>query len=278
MRLCVRWRLLLQEVLPIHPPRWSRRHRSAERVGSRASFGCRLPRSRPAAMLPPSFPALSIPWIHLSGLRISSVVFQSSIVDHDTSSRHFAIFPSEGPTFPHNPFSLLRISQVKTDLIRQREVELLIPAAGPDASEVFHLLRPATPKLAKLPPPMQAAERGGESQPEPSLIEKPAEQLPPAKPRRKLMSSLSFLPIEGSMAAAAAAAAAAFSGSVGPATGEQRRQAAPQVGPRTLRSSQASIMAEHLIGLSCAICEHGEVILLPFIHFFSRDAFFCQHR
>ncbi len=38
----------------------------------------------------------------------------------------------------------MRVAQVKADLIRQRETELLMPAAGPGASEVLRLLRPAT--------------------------------------------------------------------------------------------------------------------------------------
>ena len=38
---------------------------------------------------------------------------------------------------------LLSLPQIKTDLIRQREAGLLIPAAGPDASEILRLLRPA---------------------------------------------------------------------------------------------------------------------------------------
>ena len=38
----------------------------------------------------------------------------------------------------------MRVAQVKADLIRQREIQLLLPAAGPGASEVLRLLRPAT--------------------------------------------------------------------------------------------------------------------------------------
>ena len=34
------------------------------------------------------------------------------------------------------------ISQAKSNLIRQREVEQLVPAAGPGASDLLHLLRP----------------------------------------------------------------------------------------------------------------------------------------
>jgi hypothetical protein len=37
--------------------------------------------------------------------------------------------------------------QVKADLIGLREADLLVPAAGPGASEVLHLLRPAVSKL-----------------------------------------------------------------------------------------------------------------------------------
>jgi hypothetical protein len=38
----------------------------------------------------------------------------------------------------------MRIAQTKADLIRQREIELLLPAAGPGATEVLRLLRPPT--------------------------------------------------------------------------------------------------------------------------------------
>jgi hypothetical protein len=38
--------------------------------------------------------------------------------------------------------STLLVSQVKSNLIRQREVEQLVPAAGPGSSDVLHLLRP----------------------------------------------------------------------------------------------------------------------------------------
>ena len=34
------------------------------------------------------------------------------------------------------------LSQAKSNLIRQREVEQLVPAAGPGASDLLHLLRP----------------------------------------------------------------------------------------------------------------------------------------
>jgi hypothetical protein len=37
----------------------------------------------------------------------------------------------------------LLIEQVKSNLIRQRELDLLLPAAGPGASDVLQLLRPA---------------------------------------------------------------------------------------------------------------------------------------
>ncbi len=36
----------------------------------------------------------------------------------------------------------MRVAQVKADLILKREIELLLPAAGPGASEVLRLLRP----------------------------------------------------------------------------------------------------------------------------------------
>ena len=190
------------------------------------------------------------------------------------------MFLSVRRNFPLTPFSCVGSSQVKSDIIRQREVELLVPAAGPDASEVFHLLRPATPKSAKSQPPTQAAEDGGEYAIESPLPDKLAEHLTPAKQRQKLMASLACLPTEKSMAAAtvAAVAASGFGGGGGQATAvlsEQQRQAAPQVGPRT---TETSIVAEHLIGLSCAICERGKVIFLSSTHDFSRDLFSCQHR
>ncbi len=55
----------------------------------------------------------------------------------------------------------MRIAQVKADLIRQREIEVLLPAAGPEASEVLRLLRPvadtgfsmSVPAVAHVPLP-----------------------------------------------------------------------------------------------------------------------------
>ena len=38
----------------------------------------------------------------------------------------------------------MRVAQVKADLIRQREIELLLPSTGPGTTEVLRLLRPAT--------------------------------------------------------------------------------------------------------------------------------------
>ncbi len=40
----------------------------------------------------------------------------------------------------------MRVAQVKADLIRKHEIELLVPAAGQGASEVLRLLCPATEK------------------------------------------------------------------------------------------------------------------------------------
>ncbi len=48
----------------------------------------------------------------------------------------------------------MRVAQVKADLIRQREIELLLPAAGPGASEVLRLLRPATTETPMGAPPV----------------------------------------------------------------------------------------------------------------------------
>ena len=149
------------------------------------------------------------------------------------------------------------ILQVKADLIRQREVELLVPAAGPGASEVFHLLRPAALKSAARPE--HPVEEGSET---PSVLpvrENPEEQLAPAKQRRKLKSSVSFWSSKESMIAAAEAA-------FGPATtvsDEQGRQAASQTAPRT---TETSAVAEQLAGLSCVICAHGEVISIAALH------------
>jgi hypothetical protein len=39
------------------------------------------------------------------------------------------------------------ITQVKADLIHQREIELLVPASGPGASDVLRLLRPGPATL-----------------------------------------------------------------------------------------------------------------------------------
>ena len=41
------------------------------------------------------------------------------------------------------------VEQVKSNLIRQREVDILVPAAGPGASDVLHLLRPAAAPMVQ---------------------------------------------------------------------------------------------------------------------------------
>ncbi len=57
--------------------------------------------------------------------------------------------------FPTNCINILNLhfNQVKSQLIRQQEVNQLVPAAGPDASDVLHLLRP----LAALDTPSSSA-------------------------------------------------------------------------------------------------------------------------
>ena len=52
----------------------------------------------------------------------------------------------------------MRVAQVKAELIRQRETELLMPAAGHGASEVLRLLRPVTETLASTCVPPAIAE------------------------------------------------------------------------------------------------------------------------
>jgi hypothetical protein len=148
--------------------------------------------------------------------------------------------------------------QIKSDLIRQREVEFLVPAAGPNASEVFHLLRPAAPTSTKPLPSAQPEAAAEVSTTEQALqeqvpVEQPAEQLPPAKPRRKLTSSLSFWSTAESLTAAAETAF----GQTMAVGGEQRRQASGQV---VSRRKEASAAAEALMGLSCVISANGEVM------------------
>ncbi len=115
--------------------------------------------------------------------------------------------------------------QVKADLIRQREVELLKPSAGPGASEILHLLRPA-------------AEDG-------SAVAVEAEQQQDAAVQKQMSplrwATASFCATTETLAAAAeavfgtASSAVASNGTVAPAT------------------------SETLLGLSCAISRRGEV-------------------
>jgi hypothetical protein len=117
--------------------------------------------------------------------------------------------------------------QVKADLIGLREIELLVPAAGPGASEVLHLLRPAASKL------------------QPQSASPPAAATPqPSKSRRK-MSILASASFSKSAATLEAAAAAVFGDS---------EQAI---------STTTSKAAEALFGFSCIISARGEVKIVP---------------
>jgi hypothetical protein len=116
------------------------------------------------------------------------------------------------------------VTQVKADLIHQREIELLVPAAGPGASEVLRLLRPA------------AASRSVDA----------VSVLPiTAQKQSKLPRKMSFIAETSfSMSAAtleAAAAASVFGSS------------------RALAPTAESNTAEGLLGLSCTIGARGEV-------------------
>ncbi len=74
------------------------------------------------------------------------------------------------PLLPQPPYPFqYNIQQIKADLIRQCEAELLVPAAGPNASEVLRLLRPA----ALSPPPPDAAV--GAAVAAPSLAKSPSQ-------------------------------------------------------------------------------------------------------
>ncbi len=120
------------------------------------------------------------------------------------------------------------ITQVKADLIHQREVELLVPAAGPGASEVLRLLRPAVSGPAVAPaaaalPPLQT------------------HSLRRAKLPRK-MQSISQKSFSMSAATLEAAAASVF--------GSSKKQ---------LASTAKSNTAAGLLGLSCTIGARGEV-------------------
>jgi hypothetical protein len=61
----------------------------------------------------------------------------------------------------------MRVAQVKADIIRQREIELLQPAAGPGASEVLRLLSPVseTGVLLGVPAAANNAEPGSVTAP-----------------------------------------------------------------------------------------------------------------
>ncbi len=116
----------------------------------------------------------------------------------------------------------LYITQVKADLIHQREVELLVPAAGPGASDVLRLLRPAAASTENTPS---------------SIAVVPWQKQKQVKLPRK-MSSIAEASFSMSAATLEAAAASVFGSS---------KNIAP------------ANTAEELLGLSCTIGARGEV-------------------
>ena len=118
--------------------------------------------------------------------------------------------------------------QVKADLIGLREADLLVPAAGPGASEVLHLLRPAVSKLKA----NVASAPAAASVPQ-SLVE------------NRKMSTLASESFSMAAATLEAAAAAVFGNS-------------EQVGSTS--TTQKSV--EALFGLSCIFSACGEVMKL----------------
>jgi hypothetical protein len=122
-------------------------------------------------------------------------------------------------------------SQVKADLIRQREIELLKPSAGSGASEILNLLRPT-----KYEGTAVAVET------EQVHADTAKQQISPR--RWKLAETASFCTSAATLAAAAEAvfgpspSAAASNGAVG---------------------MQGVAASETLVGLSCAISSSGEV-------------------
>jgi hypothetical protein len=116
--------------------------------------------------------------------------------------------------------------QVKADLIHQREIELLVPAAGPGASDVLRLLRPAAAsRSANTPAPVAVVPTHAQKQ---------------AKLPRK-MSSLAETSFSMSAATLEAAAASVFGSS------------------KTFTTTAKSNTVEGLLGLSCTIGARGEV-------------------
>jgi hypothetical protein len=115
--------------------------------------------------------------------------------------------------------------QIKADLIRQREADLLVPAAGPNASEILRLLRPAAsnPQEEETAVSLKAAGAA-----EPALWKPAAKASAPSSLAARLQRRRSI-----SVAAAAAEAKKA-----------------------------ADSAAAALLGLSCAISARGEVRLL----------------
>lgn len=128
--------------------------------------------------------------------------------------------------------ALFHLLQIKAELIRQREIELLKPSAGAGASEIVHLLRPT-------------AEEGSSDAIEGAHLQASSMQKQPEVPPqgRRLAATASFYASAETLAAAAevvfgSAAAEAGSGS-------------------------ADVSAsEKLLGLSCAISKGGEVMSL----------------
>ncbi len=116
------------------------------------------------------------------------------------------------------------VTQVKADLIHQREIELLVPAAGPGASDVLRLLRPAAASR-----PVDAV----------SVLPITAQKQSSKMPRK--MSFFAEASFSMSAATLEAAAASVFGSS------------------RALTPTAESNTVEGLLGLSCTIGARGEV-------------------
>ena len=133
--------------------------------------------------------------------------------------------------------------QIKADLIRQREVEILKPSAGPGSSEILHLLRPSVEDR----PAVAVEAEKVEDRPAVAVeAEQPQPGAVPQHFRWRKNASASFC---ASTETLVAAAEAVF--------GRSGSQAASA--PAALDGGVVSAASETLLGLSCAISKSGEV-------------------
>jgi hypothetical protein len=129
---------------------WRRWRCEAGRAGSRASCGCGAPRPDPLPHTQSMIVVLVFivfPTCFLSLLPKSRSTPAFSVTKVSSRSARIPRLPQPPYPFQHG------FQQIKADLIRQCEAELLVPVAGPNASEVLRLLRPAVLS----PPPPDAA-------------------------------------------------------------------------------------------------------------------------